>query len=667
MDTKSKNTKKALRALFIVLFIICVSAMGVVNGYIQAYDYWHEGALSIMFSDRLEDTDLYANKMAEIERAVRDGDYISVLRAQRYADKCDFYLRMSDGKDIVVNGVIHNYDGYTLRVDYYGNISGMRYIGEGRANLGHYYPDTITIAMSKRDSDFLNIRYQEIRHNMWTIFITDICLVVASIVLLVLITKTRTEDCESDNKIKRCFYEIPLALFAAGVCLFIKMMFDSNAVVAFADTSVAAKVLCMACYGIVTLATGALFLFFILCAEERAAKKEFLRGSLIFRVLAFVWRALKWLGRVLLRFLRFLGEFFTGRLFKGTASSSFIWLDLVFIVFSIFFAVMFVLCNEVELICILLIAGWVVVLGLFVFGRYLILRDGAKLERSIKSVYSGDYNLTEQIAENSPYYKSHEMLRTLSSQYKQSVEEGVKAERMKIDLVTNVSHDLKTPLTSIISYVELLSKEDLPPAAEDYVKVLKQKSERLKNIVSDVFELAKTTSGEIEIVREELDLAKLSWQALGELEDKIEKSGFELKTKICDPPVTIISDGKRVYRIIQNLLDNALKYSMKGTRIYFELNKRDTSAVIAIKNIASYEMDFTAEEIMERFTRGDKSRTTEGSGLGLSIAQGFALACGGKLDVDIDGDMFKAIVTFPLSGEKQPVMAASAGEESGNE
>ena len=183
------------------------------------------------------------------------------------------------------------------------------------------------------------------------------------------------------------------------------------------------------------------------------------------------------------------------------------------------------------------------------------------------------------------------------------------------------------------------------------MRILKNKSARLKSIISDVFELAKTTSGEIAVEHEKIDLSKLCYQTLGEMEDRIAKSELEVRRNIAEPPVTIISDGKRIYRILQNLLDNALKYSLKGTRIYFSLEKDDKQAVITIKNIASYEMTFTKEEILERFTRGDKARSTEGSGLGLSIAQGFTIACG-AFDIDLDGDMFKTIITFPLEGSQ---------------
>ncbi|TJX14603.1 HAMP domain-containing histidine kinase [Tissierella creatinini] len=231
--------------------------------------------------------------------------------------------------------------------------------------------------------------------------------------------------------------------------------------------------------------------------------------------------------------------------------------------------------------------------------------------------------------------------------FDESLEEQMKSERMKINLVTNVSHDLKTPLTSIISYVDLLSKEDdLSETARDYVNILREKSNRLKNIVADLFDLAKSTSGDINVDFEDLDLKKLIEQTLGDMEDDIEKSGLTIKTNLPNEPVMIKSDGKKLYRVFQNIIDNALKYSLKGTRIFVELEDKDGKAIATVKNTAGYEMDFTAEEILQRFNRGDESRTTEGSGLGLSIAESFTEVSGGSFKVDIDGDMFKVIIEF---------------------
>lgn len=280
--------------------------------------------------------------------------------------------------------------------------------------------------------------------------------------------------------------------------------------------------------------------------------------------------------------------------------------------------------------------------------------DVGKLAQQIEAVYRGDLNYQTDLDPLSPLYELSQKLSGVSHGFQKSVEEQIKSERMKIDLVTNVSHDLKTPLTSIISYIDLLSKEEgLSPEAEDYVRILAQKSDRLKNIVADLFDLAKITSGNAEIVREELDMARLVVQTLGDMEDKIQSSGHILKTSLIEPPVPILGDGKKLYRVMQNIFDNALKYAMQGTRIYIDLSKNKERVLLTVKNTSAYEMTFTEEEILERFTRGDKARSTEGSGLGLSIAKSFTEACGGEFGIAIDGDQFKVMLAFPLNAVQE--------------
>ena len=232
-----------------------------------------------------------------------------------------------------------------------------------------------------------------------------------------------------------------------------------------------------------------------------------------------------------------------------------------------------------------------------------------------------------------------------------SLQEQMKSERMKVDLITNVSHDLKTPLTSIISYVDLLSKEELTESARDYVNIVADKSGRLKNIVADLFDLAKSTSGNLPLEMETLDIRKLIEQTLGDMEDEIERSDIRIKTNLSEAPVHIYSDGKKLYRVFQNIIGNALKYSLSGTRVFIDMEPENNVVNITIKNTAAYDMDFTADEVLQRFSRGDESRTTEGSGLGLSIAESFTWACGGKFKIDIDGDQFKVKLEFPVVDE----------------
>ena len=247
------------------------------------------------------------------------------------------------------------------------------------------------------------------------------------------------------------------------------------------------------------------------------------------------------------------------------------------------------------------------------------------------------------------FYENNKTFVEINQGFNESLQEQMKSERLKVDLITNVSHDLKTPLTSIISYVDLLSKEELPESARDYVNILADKSERLKNIVSDLFDLAKSTSGNLPLNMESLDLKKLVEQTLGDMEDDIEKSDITLRVNLPEMPVYIYSDGNKLYRVFQNIIGNALKYSLEGTRVFIDMIIENNNVNVTIKNTSSYEMDFTAEEVLQRFNRGDKSRTTEGSGLGLSIAESYTWACGGRFAIEIDGDQFKVKLGFEVS------------------
>lgn len=227
--------------------------------------------------------------------------------------------------------------------------------------------------------------------------------------------------------------------------------------------------------------------------------------------------------------------------------------------------------------------------------------------------------------------------------------EQKKSEQMKVDLITNVSHDLKTPLTSIIGYIDLLKKEtELSEAAKDYIEVLGNKSEHLKDMIQDLFEISKATSGTMETRWEELEMHKLLEQTLGDMEDAIIQSGREIRKEFEEKAMYFLGDGKYLYRVYQNLLENALKYSMEGTRIYMELYEEESQVVTVIKNIAGYEMKFNKEEMKERFVRGDESRTSEGNGLGLAIAESFTTMCQGDFQILIDGDLFKVILKFDL-------------------
>lgn len=306
-------------------------------------------------------------------------------------------------------------------------------------------------------------------------------------------------------------------------------------------------------------------------------------------------------------------------------------------------------CVAVESVGVLIFCAVILLAG-YVFLSFYDLKALTMLGEQISDMNGGDYSRRE-VSEGSVIYGMTEKLNNISDGIQTAVERQIKSERMKIDLVTNVSHDLKTPLTSIISYINLLSMEELTPEARDYVKILEQKSERLRAIVSDLFDLAKATSG-TDIQSELIDAVVLVQQVLGDMSDKISKYGREIRTDIAMENAPVYAEGKKLYRVLQNLIDNALKYSLDGTRIYLILREEEGKVVIVLKNISSYEMKFTPDEITERFTRGDESRTSEGNGLGLSIAKSFTEACGGEFRVIVDGDVFAAELRLPLTGKK---------------
>lgn len=320
----------------------------------------------------------------------------------------------------------------------------------------------------------------------------------------------------------------------------------------------------------------------------------------------------------------------------------FIWRTIIFSAVEFLFVVLFV---EFGAYFTLLVITTIVVTG-YIFLSLSDFKAICNVSKHISAINQGDYTLHTE-SKFSPAYCMTEKLNNISAGIQSAVDRQLKSERMKIDLVTNVSHDLKTPLTSIISYVDLLSMEELSPTAKDYVNIIVNKSQRLKTMVADLFDLAKATS-RTDIDMEKIDAVILTNQVLADLSDKIDSSRKQVKTDIKSESASIMADGKKMYRVLQNMIDNALKYSLDGTRIYLTLKNELGYCIITVKNIASYEMNFAPDEIMERFTRGDESRSTDGNGLGLSIAKSFTEACGGMFKITIDGDLFIAEVKIPV-------------------
>lgn len=274
-------------------------------------------------------------------------------------------------------------------------------------------------------------------------------------------------------------------------------------------------------------------------------------------------------------------------------------------------------------------------------------RDFGALADQVETVRTGGLDTPLAVPSDSDLRQTAAQLNDIQAGLRAAVKEQTKSERMKVELVSNVSHDLKTPLTSILSYSELLMQEPLDGAAKDYATIIAQKAQRLKTMVQDVFEISKAASDQLPLELEALELDKLLRQTLADMQDEIDKSGLAFRVELPQQPVTITADGKRLYRVFQNLIQNALRYSLPGSRVYLTLKTDACSAEATLRNTSQTELpenvDFTA-----RFVRGDESRSDGGSGLGLSIAKSFTEACGGSFRIETLADLFTAIVRFPL-------------------
>lgn len=272
-----------------------------------------------------------------------------------------------------------------------------------------------------------------------------------------------------------------------------------------------------------------------------------------------------------------------------------------------------------------------------------------EIEKATKGISEGelDYQMKEYMG--GILKKIAFNINNMREGYKKALDEQIKSERMKTELITNVSHDLKTPLTSIINYADLLQKQDISQEEkEGYVLILNKKAQRLKILIEDLFEVSKVNSGALEFNKEKIDIVALLKQTLAEWDERIKSSDIIFKTNISNEHIYSFLDGKRTWRVFDNLINNILKYSQSGTRAYIDLKQEKNKNIIEFKNIASYEMDFEAEEIIERFKRGDKSRNSEGNGLGLAIAKSIVEAQRGEFKICIDGHLFKVTIKLDI-------------------
>lgn len=428
---------------------------------------------------------------------------------------------------------------------------------------------------------------------------------------------------------------IPLDVYAAAVviaCIFIvafctEYLFNTN--VFNYSIGIQLVLLALALGG---LALG-LVLALLLSFATRVKCGKWWRNTIIYRVLRFCWRIIKavwhWFGRV-------------GRMIPIVWRTALIMAGLFIIAF-----ILFLLMYDQS-------GGWLLVGLLFAIVIYVAAIFGAWQMKGIKKAGQqlAEGNFNEKIDTTHMYweFKSHaENLNSIGDGLAKEVAQRMKSERLKTELITNVSHDIKTPLTSIINYVDLLQKAKTEDERAEYLAVLDRQSHRLKKLTEDLVEASKASTGNMNVNLEPTNTQEIINQSFGEYSAKLEAGRLNTVISIPEPVPVVMADGRLLWRVIDNLFNNVVKYALPETRVYVDVRVEGSDAVISMKNISRAALNVSVDELLERFVRGDASRTTEGSGLGLNIAKSLTELQHGTFSISTDGDLFKAEIRLPLA------------------
>ncbi len=313
----------------------------------------------------------------------------------------------------------------------------------------------------------------------------------------------------------------------------------------------------------------------------------------------------------------------------------------LFLYYILFIAINFILfslrSNGIAIILLIIFWVWTY----YKMKKYVLQQE--KIKQALKDICEGKKEVRIEEQELKGVLKEMAIyVNDIASGFSNAIAEKLKSERLKTELITNVSHDIKTPLTSIINYVDLLKKENIQDEKiQKYIEILDKKSQRLKKLTEDLIEASKVSSGNIKLNLEQISIKELLNQTIGEFKDKFEEKNLEIEMQIPEKEIKIKADSRYLYRVIENIFSNITKYALESSRVYIDVKEQKDILNISIKNISKEKLNISSEELMQRFIRGDKARYTEGSGLGLSIAESLTRLQGGEFKVTIDGDLFK--------------------------
>jgi signal transduction histidine kinase len=552
-------------------------------------------------------------------------DYVYDLEKTNFL----FILKDTNGKIILSNydeqdfQLIRKYDYYDI--EYFTDEDGRTQKTEVKYTMDCFVKKTL----STKDRYFYIDRYLGFAYNMrYAVIIILIISLISAILLFIFLMCSAGHKKNIDgvvaNGIDKIPFDIFLVIILAVFYLGLEILFSMY------NISSPAMVICMFTFAIIGV------LLILLTCMSFATRYKL--GSL-------------WKNTITHRLFRFIGRLLR-KLLKGI---KYLYQHLSLIKKTIIVLICLVLIEFLGLAVSfdrggLLLLFWIIEKIILIPIIMLVVVNLGKLQQGGEKIAFGDLNYQIDTKNMFWDFRLHgENLNSIGDGMSKAVDERMKSERFKTELITNVSHDIKTPLTSIITYVDLIKKEDIEnQTLSEYVDVLDRQSSRLKKLVEDLVEASKASTGNITVNMERTEIGVLFTQAIGEYEERLNNNGLEIILDKPEESIFVLGDGRLLWRVFDNLLCNVCKYAQPQTRVYINLEMIDEQAVITIKNISKYALNISSDELIERFVRGDRSRNTEGSGLGLSISKSLVELQNGKFDLYIDGDLFKVILSFSI-------------------
>lgn len=532
-------------------------------------------------------------------------------------------------------GYVENSDGYT-NLDYIDIVISYELKDNTHKNVYAILTNVVSpLDKGKSDLFFSQKRFIKFLFNMrYTIIITAVISAIVFVILLIFCCYSRYICSDNDVVRGNLLHHIPFLIyfFIIGGLFALDIFLGTLLLPELIWYASGLKFLFILCIVSAVWIMTCIFIFIIFCLETscRAGAKIFFKYTVLYYVYKLYRNSCSSLKNILYKVRENI--------------SLFIRTSLLLMLLNLFILSGFILSGEV--IIFFIAAVLCAILDFFVLK---IIYQMEVLQEHARKMAEGNLESKADISKMFWEFKKHgAYLNQIGEGMSAAVNEKIKSERFKTELITNVSHDIKTPLTSIINYVDLLEKEDIAyPKAREYIEVLDRQTARLKKLIEDLMEASKASTGNITVELELCDINILLTQTIGEFEEKLNSKELSLIIEQPLEDIFIMADNRHIWRIFDNLMNNVYKYGQPGTRVYINIEVKDKEVIIIFRNTSGYQLNISSDELLERFVRGDSSRHTEGSGLGLSIAQNLAELMGGNLKLHVDGDLFKVMLAFP--------------------